>query len=256
MFQPHSFLWHYLWVAPNVLSGLLAVFMWRNGRYRTFRNFFFLAAFEFLQWAVLYPLDLLPSVRAENFWRACWITGLIEAFIVFAVVSEIFAGVFGAYSAIARFGKTLIRWAGAILVLGATVAAAYAPIDNPFWLIPASHILQQTVYMIECGLILLLFLSVAYFNLNWDHTLFGIALGLGIIACVHLATWAIMANGGMVDRRPLLDMLNMATNHVGVLIWLYYLLIPEKVPAVRTGISLPENNLELWNQELERLLQQ
>jgi hypothetical protein len=255
MLQPHSFLWHYLWVAPNLLLAVLAVLMWKKGIHTKFPLFFVYALFQAAQWAILYPLDLLPSVRAENFWRAYWVSSLAEAFIIFLLTAEIFASVFGTYRAVARLGKLLIRWAGAVLVIGATVAAAYAPIDNPYWLIPATHILQQAVYMIVCGLILLLFVVAGYFRMSWGGSAFGIALGLGISACVHLATWAVMANGGLADKRYLLDMLNLATYHVCVLIWFYYLLVPEKIPTT-SAVPLPAHNLEVWNRELERLLQQ
>jgi hypothetical protein len=47
----------------------------------------------------------------------------------------------------------------------------------------------------------------------------------------------------------------MAANHVSVLIWFYYLLAPEKITTT-SAVPLPEHNLEVWNRELERLLQQ
>jgi hypothetical protein len=52
-----------------------------------------------------------------------------------------------------------------------------------------------------------------------------------------------------------LDFLNMATYHVCVLIWFYSLLAPQK-SATTSTVLLPENNLDIWNRELERLLQQ
>jgi hypothetical protein len=254
MLQPHSFLWHYLWVAPNLLLAGLAVLMWEKGLHRRFRFFFIYTIFEFIQWAILYPLDLIPSVRGETYWRATWASTLVESLVIFALLSEIFAGAFDSYSALARFGKLLIRWGGACLVLGATMTSAYAPIDNPNWIIPAVHILGQSVYIIECGLILLVFVCAGYFRLHWDRSSFGIALGLGISASVHLATWAVFANGGLAHKRYLLDLLNLATNQVCVLFWFYSLLVPQKT-IVTSAVPLPENNLAIWNRELERLLQ-
>jgi hypothetical protein len=136
------------------------------------------------------------------------------------------------------------------------LAAAYAPIEysqNP--VASRAHILEQTLYIIQCGLVLFLFLFASYFRLSWRQRSFGILLGFGIVSSEHLGTWAVMANGLLTDKRYLLDFLNMATYHLCVLIWFYYLFAPEKA-STTSAVSLPEHNLEVWNRELERLLQQ
>jgi hypothetical protein len=56
------------------------------------------------------------------------------------------------------------------------------------------------------------------------------------------------------QKSYLLDFLNMATYHVCVLVWCYYLLVPQKL-AITSAVLLPEHNLDIWNRELERLLQ-
>jgi hypothetical protein len=122
-------------------------------------------------------------------------------------------------------------------------------------MIAGGHVLEQTIYIVECGLILFLFALVAYFKLTWSRSSFGIALGLGISACVHLATWALAANGNFsAQYRTLLDFVHMAAYHVCVLIWFYYILGPQK-STTKSPVTMPEHNLELWNRELERLLQ-
>ena len=113
--------------------------------------------------------------------------------------------------------------------------------------------------MIECGLILFLFLFAAYFKLHWSRPCFGITLGLSVSACVFLASWALMASGNFsgAHNRELLDILNMATHHVSVVIWYYYLLFPGKNTSKPRGSPPPpEHHLEVWNEELERLLHQ
>jgi hypothetical protein len=244
-----------MWIAPNFLLALLAAAMWSKGLQRKFRFFFMYAVFEALQCAVLYPLDVIPWVRGETFWRAYFLTLLVEALISFLLISEIFAKIFDSYPAVARLGRFVIGGGGAILVIAAALTAARSPIENIFWAIPASHILQQAFYMVECGLLVLLFVIAGCFDLTWNREVFGIAFGLGISACVHLGTWAIIASGALPDKRYLLDFLNLATYHLCVLIWFYYLLVPRS-SATASAISLPENNLAIWNRELERLLQQ
>jgi hypothetical protein len=255
MFQPHSPLWHYLWVAPNLLLAILAIILWRRGLHRQFRSFVIYAGFQAFQWSVLYSIDVLPYFSGEDFWRVTWFTALLECPIVFILVSDIFADVFGNYEALSQLGKRVIRWASALLVIIASAIAAYAPIENPKWLIHGTHVLREAMYIVVAGLILLLFVAAAYFRLAWNHRIFGIAVGLGITACIHVATWAVIDNAGLLDHwRNILDFVNMTTTHVVVLIWFYYFLVPHKV-AAKTAVSLPENALAVWNRELERLLQ-
>jgi hypothetical protein len=255
MLQAHSFLWHYLWVAPDVLLLLLGVLMWRRNLQRqfpAFTAFAFLGAIEHL---VLYAADLAPWVSAESFWRIVWAGLLVDIVLRLSVIAEIFSHLCGSYPSIARLGKNVIRGVGVVLVFVAVGAAAFAQRDNPHWLISGEHLFEQAIYLIESGVLLSIFLFAAYFHLSWNTKIFGISLGLAIAACVHLATWAVMANGGMADKRYLLDFLNMATYHVCVLIWFYYLLLPQK-SVTTSAVPLPEHSLEVWNRELERLLQQ
>jgi len=199
--------------------------------------------------------DLVPSVTAENFWRVCWASLLIESVLKFAVIGEVFSRVLIPYPSISRLGRSVVTGLGAVLVLVAALAAALSRGDSTMQLISGFHLLEQTVSMIELGLVVIIFLFAAYFKLSWDRVSFGVLLGFGISACVYLASWAIMTNAAPSKQgRAALDLLNMATYHLSVLIWMYYLLVPEKVKKT-TEVRLPENNLAVWNRELERLLQ-
>lgn len=255
MLQAHSFLWHYLWVAPNALLLILGFAIWRRGLFRQFPAFFVFAVLSAIGQLAVYAADVAPSVTPENFWRVDWANLLIEGPLKFALVGEIFARVFGSYTSLARLGKVSIRGVGVVLVLTAAIAAAYAPKNGLFGIVSGAHLLDQTIYLIETGLLVFIFVFSSYFRLSLDRPLFGIALGLSISACVHLATWAIMANGGVSNSaRYDLDFVNMATYHICVLIWFYYLLIPRKAATQKSAVPLPENDLDVWNRELERLV--
>jgi hypothetical protein len=256
MLQAHSPLWYYLWVAPNLLLLVLAILMWRRKIYRQFPVFLVFAVAIAVEQLTLCVADVLPSVRPTTWWYMFWAGLLVEALLKFSLIGEIFSSVFGLYPSLARLGKLLISGVGLVLTLLAVVAAAYTPKDNVYWIVSGAHILQQTIYMIQCGLILFLFVFAAYFKLHWGRFPFGIALGLGVSACVHLATWGLMASANFPDHyRVSLDFLNMATDHICALIWVYYLLLPQKSP-IPSLVPEPEHNLELWNHELERLLHQ
>jgi len=254
MLQAHSFLWHYLWAAPNIILPVLAVFLWRHGIARRFPAFFAFAILSSVGQLAVYAADILPSIPALTFWLVDWGDLVLEGVLKFALVGEIFALLFGSYASLAQLGKTLIRGTGIVLVFVAALAAAYAPKSEVFGIVSGANLLEQTTYLIECGVLVFIFLFSAYFHLTWPRQVFGITLGLSISACVHLATWALIDNGGLMhSTRIILTFVNMATYHVCVLIWFYYLLVPAKV-AVKPSVPLPENNLDVWNRELERLV--
>ena len=256
MLQAHSILWHYLWLAPHILQLALAAALIHRGMRRLFPLFLAYLLYEAIEEFTLYAMDVLPSVTWETFWRAFCVGLTIESLLKFALLGELFSHLVRPWPAVARLGNRLVSGTGAVLVLLATLAAAYTAIDNPqHAIISRAHVLEQTLYIIQAGLILFLFLFATYFRLSWDHRTFGILLGFGILSCEHMASWALAANGFLFERRQLLDFLDTTTYHVCVLIWFYYLLIPGKNPTT-SAAPLPEHNLAGWNRELERLLQQ
>ena len=256
MLQAHSFFWHYLWVAPNVLLLLLAFLLWRRGLHRQYPALFAFTILSACAELAVYVADVAPSVSANTFWGVDLASLLIEGPLKFVLIAEVFALVFGAYASLAELGKLLIRAVGVILVLTAALAAAYAQQDSLFAIVSGAHLAAQSIYFIESGLLVFIFLFSAYFNIKPSRPVLGIALGLAVSACIHLATWGIAANSGLPpSKRVTLDFLNMVAYHICVLIWFYYLLVPGKVAAT-SAVPLTENNLGVWNRELERLLHQ
>ncbi len=257
MFKAHSPLWHYLWVAPNILLVVLGFFIWKRRLVKQYPAFLAFAVLSTTCELTIYSADLIPSVDPWTFWRIDWVGLLFVGLLKFVLIGEIFAQVFGDYASVSRLGRVLIRATGVVLVLTASILAAYAPPNSRFGIISGANLLSQTIYLIESGLLVFIFFFSFYFRLTWDRPLFGIALGLSISSCVHLATLALIASGQLPEHGKLFaTFLNMATYHVCVLIWMYFLLVPKKKSGPKPPISLPEHDSEVWNQELERLLHQ
>jgi len=256
MLQAHSFLWNYLWVAPNLLVFALGILLWKRGFSRILPLFLAFAILTPIGDLATFLADVIPSVTPETFWRLFWVELLLESMLKFLVIGEVFSRVFSPYPSIGRLGKVLVSGFGAVLVFVAAAMAGFAKGDSVIHIIATAHLLEQTVFIIESGLIIFLFVFAAYFHLSWDRLSFGILFGLGISSCEHLATWAIIANTSPSEHvRTLFAFLNMAAYHAAVLIWFYYLLVPGKAPKKST-IRLPETNLAVWNREVERLLHQ
>jgi hypothetical protein len=256
MLQAHSFLWNYLWVAPNLYLLVLGALMWRRGLSRQVPC---LVAFALLPPTielVRFVLDVAPWASADSFWIVSWGAIVVESLLKFLVIGEAFSRVLQLYPSLARLGRLLISGFGAVLVLLAALAAAFSQDPNGSRLVAGFQVLAQTEYIIQFGLTVFVFLFVAHFKLTWDRLSFGILQGLGLASCLYLASWAILANTNLSQHgRTLLDFLGFATFHFYVLLWYYYVLVPGRV-AARVPALIPQHNLELWNRELERLLQQ
>ena len=267
MLQAHSLLWHYLWIAPNALLLILAFLLWRRGLSRQLPAFFAFAVLGAIGQLCVYTCDVVKSVSPETFWYVDWSDLSVESILKFLVIGAVFGRVFNPYPSVSRLGKILLSGVGAVLVFIATLLAAFSHGDSPMRIVGGAHLLEMSTFMVECGVILFIFLFASYFGMHWDRKSFGILLGLGISACEHLAAWSIITSANpSAHQRILIDFLNMATFHLCVLIWYWYLLKPEKKIIRIEPLSGPpssssedalqshEEALKDWNRELERLI--
>jgi hypothetical protein len=223
MFQPHSLLWHYLWVGPCVLLAVLAVLSSRRGLRQLSPAFFSYLVFEAIQGLTLYAMDLSPWVSDNAYWRAAIAGAVIELFVKLAVIWELFSHLVAPRPSVGKTGRPTIMCVGVSLAVLAAWAASHAHIAK-YAILSYFQILNQGIYMVEAGLLLFIFLFAAYHHLMWGKSDFGIALGLSISACVGLGVFATHANGAFLKARYLLDFVDGGTYHMCVLIWFYYLL--------------------------------
>jgi hypothetical protein len=248
---PHSFLWHYLWIAPHALQIIIAIVMIRRRLFREFPVFLSYTIFQIVQEGTLFVLDHSPAVSGYQYLCVYWVGLAISIALRFAVISEIFSSVFTNYPGLKELSHVLFRWATVVLLLIAIVVAVHAPADGSVPIVSGIHVLDRAVAVMQSGLLLLLVGFSSYFGLSWRSFTYGIAIGLAIFSSVDLATEAIRTGpvAGYV-----FDFVTMATYHCCVMIWLVYLLVPET--GKRQVKELPESNLEQWNAELQRLLLQ
>src|ERR1700733_4842570 len=90
MLQAHSLLWHYLWVAPNLLLLVLSFLIWRREVYRQHPVFFLFTAVVAVEQLTVYLADVLPWVSALTWWQLFWGSLLVEALLKFALGGELF----------------------------------------------------------------------------------------------------------------------------------------------------------------------
>jgi hypothetical protein len=241
----------YLLIAPRLLLVVALIALLRHRLYRQFPMFFAYVVSEIVQGAVIVPMILSHSTRV-GLYAAAYYSGLaLSTALRFGIIHEIFAHMFRNYAVLHRLGKPLFRWVTVGLLLVGLALAAYQGGHDTKPLASVVHVLDLAASILQCGLLFGLFFFSSYLGLSWRSYLFGIAFGLGVFASADLVAAAIRAQTGLLYYIPL-NYFTMGTYQCCVLVWVFYLLAPERVTQY-TLKTLPENDLEVWNQELQRL---
>ncbi len=243
--------WNYLLIAPRLLLVVVFIALLRHRLYRQFPMFFAFVVADFVQAAVLLPMIFSHFSRSDIYATAFYSGLVVSTALRFGIIHEIFAHMFRDYAVLHRLGKPLFRWVTVGLLLVGLAVAAYQGGHDARPLTSLVHVLDLAASILQCGLLLGLFFFSSYLGLSWRSYLFGIALGLGAFASANLVAAAIRSQTGFLYNNPL-NYFTMGTYQGCVLVWVFYLLAPERVAqyALKT---LPENDLEVWNQELRRL---
>ncbi len=240
--------WNYLLIAPRLLLLVVLAALVRGRLYRQFPIFFGYIISEILQAAVMIPL-LKFSFKSKEYEIAYFITLTVSTSFRFGIIHEIFAHLFRNYEIFRGVAKPMFRWATvAFLLVG--LLAAFAGGMNGGDFLYLIRIFDRTASVLQCGLLMTLFVFSAQLGLSWRSNVFGIALALGINASADLAASAIRSQTGLAYQTSL-NYFVMVAYHCCVLIWILYLLAPERSYAPK---ALPQHDLESWNMELERLL--
>ncbi len=243
---------YYLWVVPHILLAIIVVDMLRRRSYRQFPMFLLYTLFEILQFSLLFGIAL-SRIPTEGYTHAYSIGLGLSAAIRFAVIYELYRHFLRRYPTLDGLGRYLFCGSIGVLLLIATVVGASAPATSTDPLFNATYAMDRAVSVLQCGLLVTLFAFSRYFSLSWRSHAFGIALGFGIFASVELATSSVWLHLGAFGNRAV-NLFTMATYHLCVLIWMFYLLRPEQPTSYFSGPPV-KHDLDVWNNELQRLVQ-
>ena len=180
-----------------------------------------------------------------------WTAQAIGVGLRFAIIWEIFSHVFRPYEGLRHAGTMVFRWSAVLLLVAAILAAVAGPAYEPDFALKGAVVLERSMDVVQCGLLVLLFLFASYFALSWRNYVFGIALGFGVMASLELLA-AVLATQFHSLSDIILNSLPRIGYVVATIIWIAYLTRPEPPRPNLTG--LPQHDLEKWNQELLELL--
>ena len=213
----HSHIVLYLWCAQPILQSVVAAILWRRKLHKQFPVFFVFLVAQVANFATLFPLSLAGNDKM--YFVLFWLCEALNAVLGFKVIHEIFLDVFRPYHTLKDLGTLLFKWAGVVMLLVSVVVAFSNSFDqNP--LVHALTTLQRSVRIVQFGLILFLLLFSRFLGVSRKQVSFGISLGFGLFAGVELLLYAL--NSGGFVRLHHLNLINMSTYNLAILVWLGY----------------------------------
>lgn len=242
-----------IWLLGPAGNLVVLAAMLRRKLVREFPFFFSYLAFHLIE-------AIVTLLVYRHFGRMSW-TYLYEYWIVqaaglvlrFGVIYEIFSNVLRPYEGLRRGGTVVLRWVAVLLAMAAVAIAILGPSKEPSFAISGALVIQRSIDVVQCGLLVLLFVAASYFALTWRNYVFGIALGFGLMASMELLAAALATQTSEALSGFILNSLPRIGFDLAGLIWIIYLALPE--PSRVELKALPQHDLEKWNQELLELLQ-
>ncbi|MBI3475061.1 MAG: hypothetical protein HY010_04965 [Acidobacteria bacterium] len=231
----------YLWCAQPLLQGAVAVVMWRRKMHKVFPVFFTYLIAQIAIFSVTFPIR--SADHYELYFYVYWTGAAISALLSFRVIHEVFLDVFRPYDMLKDLGTVLFKWTGLVMLL-VSVVVAFSNSSHGDPLSQAVTLLQRSVRMVQCGLILFLLLFAQFLGVSKKQQSFGIALGFGLLASVELILLALYA-GGYLHQQPM-NLINGLMFDLAIVIWMAYAVARS---SVRDGTS---NHLQTqrWERSL------
>lgn len=233
-----------------VLCGVVLTFLVRS---KSAQNFRWLTAFLGVRLASLLiglPLMYMSSrgferhLAYEIYFYTYWISYALEAILSLLLVYGIFKLAMAPLKGLQTLGTLVFRWVGAIAVAVA-ISVALNPHSSGIKFMTAMVTqLQQTSSILTLCMLLFVCFAIKPMGLSHQSRIFGVSLGLGVLAVTNLASSAWLSHSA--SMYSVVNIVNGIAICLTLLTWSAYFAFPEPKPRI---IVLPTTSPFLrWNQ--------
>jgi hypothetical protein len=195
-----------------------------------------------IRFAHLHLLDVHTAYHI--YFYTYWISFAAESVLALLIVYGVFRLAMAPLQGLQQLGMMVFRWAASISVVVA-LGSAYAPeMTGIKYLIAAISQLQRTQSILTLCLLLFVCFAVRPMGIHYGSRVFGVSLGLGVIATNDLvqSAWLVIKP----QMHSVCDLINGTVICVVLTVWTIYLSLPEQRHRI---IVLPTTSPFLrWNQ--------
>jgi hypothetical protein len=241
----------YLKYIEPVLCAMLIFFLVRS---KAARQFFSLVLFLSVKLAcsvICIPLlefaskGIEPHLAYAVFFYVYWASYALEATLSLVVIYSVFKLAMAPLQGLQALGMLIFRWVAAISVAVAIGVALTPHLTGIKFLVTMVTQLQQTSSILTLCLLLFVCFAIRPMGLSFRSRIFGISLGLGVLATVSLVDSAWFSHSPNMYASAV-SLMNAVAVVVTLLTWSGYFAFPE---PKRRIIVLPTTSPFLrWNQ--------
>jgi hypothetical protein len=232
------------------IQAVILGFLFRGKRRSEFPIFRSYSAIYILLILIVYLAYFFEGYQftsCDQYTYVYWIVSLVYMTLEFAVMYEIMANALKPYSALADLGKTLFIWAAAFLLIAAGTTAFATSGPESGRLMAAFSVVERSMRLMECGLLLLFFFFEKRLGLSWRNPNVSIALGLGATASVDLVCSYLKSR--FPFQIPQFDVVNSLV-YMCVLAFWCYTFVADRAGAKSVVGSPSRLILQRWNEAL------
>jgi hypothetical protein len=249
--SPDTILQYLRWMIPQSLLVYLATRLVRSRLVAETPVFFAYVLFSLAKFAARFTVYHVKGPASIAYYSTYWYLVPVDAIFCLAVIYELYIVVFRPYQGLALLASGLFKWAAALLILVAAVAAASVPDSDLSRLTVCFTALDRSATILQLGLLTLLFVVTSSLWMVWQRSLLGIATGMVIIVSIELVALTLSMRYGETFAQTYFSLKGYAYL-CAVVTWTIYCLRREGTVT----LSLRDDDLRLqeWNAELLKLL--
>ena len=233
-----------------VLCGMLVYFLVRAKAARQFAYLFALLVVRLVCSFICIPLlafgghGMELHLAYQIYFYVYWTSFALEAILSLLVIYGIFKMAMAPLKGLQTLGMLIFKWAAGISVVVA-LGSAFAPhMKGMDYVMAAISQLQRTQSILTLCLLLFVCFAIRPMGLSYQSRIFGVSLGLGVLATTNLASAAWLSHSSSMYST--ISIINGVAACLTLLTWSAYFAFPE---PKRRIIVLPTTSPFLrWNQ--------
>jgi hypothetical protein len=188
------------------------------------------------------------SFSSWTYYSVYWVGTAMSDMFAIAVLYEVFCAAFKPFAGLQDLAKLVFKWAAVSIIMIGFAVFALNPSNMTArysWIAIGVNDFERIVCIMECALLMFLYLGSDHLGFSKRNRVFGFALGFGTQSFFQLIIYSFLANAHP-SKIPFYTHLLPVVSFFSLLIWTAYLIQPE--PA-RESLHIPVTSpLLRWNE--------